>query len=201
MDERSPPEDSSGGTERGRFAGCFPRAKGKKPHYGQVQADGEMASALEGKPGQKKNFVRDWLHVSRGGRRGSDRDDEPLLFALTWAQPQRYGTPPSPRNGHTMTLIGMHVYIFGGGDENLSFNDVHTLHVGNMTWDKPILHGTMPSPRSRHSATTLGNNMVVFGGVGGGNDLHILEVPRAGTNLRAPARARIHVDARGRRTL
>jgi N-acetylneuraminic acid mutarotase len=74
-----------------------------------------------------------------------------------------------------MTLIGMHVYIFGGGDENLSFNDVHTLHVGNMTWDKPILHGTMPSPRSRHSATTLGNNMVVFGGVGGGNDLHILE--------------------------
>ena len=77
-----------------------------------------------------------------------------------------------------MTLIGMHLYVFGGGDETLSFNDVHTLHVGNMAWDKPLLHGTLPSPRSRHSATALGNNMVVFGGVGGGNDLHILEARR-----------------------
>ena len=33
----------------------------------------------------------------------------------------------------------------------LSFNDVHTLHVGNLTWDKPVVHGTLPSPRSRHS--------------------------------------------------
>ena len=104
-----------------------------------------------------------------------EREEEPLLFALTWAQPQRFGIAPQPRNGHTMVLIGLHLYIFGGGDETLSFNDVHTLHVSNMTWDKPIVHGTLPSPRSRHSATAVGNNMVVFGGVGGGNDLHILE--------------------------
>ena len=117
----------------------------------------------------------------REGTGGAERhrrreaEEEPLLFALTWAQPQRFGTAPSPRNGHTMVLIGGKLYVFGGGGDTTSFNDVHTLHVGNMTWDKPVLHGTMPSPRSRHSATPLGNNMVGFGGVGGGNDLHILE--------------------------
>jgi hypothetical protein len=109
------------------------------------------------------------------GLGGGEAEEEPLLFALTWAQPQRYGIAPSPRNGHTMVLIGMHLYIFGGGDETISYNDVHTLHVGTMSWDKPVVHGTMPSPRSRHSATAVGNNMVIFGGVGGGNDLHILE--------------------------
>ena len=153
----------------GLLGKCLP--KKKKPQYGQVEAEGD-GDTPAAKP---SGGVRSWLQRQAGGARKAAADDEPLLFALTWAQPQRYGTPPSPRNGHSMTLIGMHLYVFGGGDENISFNDVHTLHVGNMTWDKPVLHGTMPSPRSRHTATPLGNNMVIFGGVGGGNDLHILE--------------------------
>ena len=109
------------------------------------------------------------------GASEEDAEAEALLFALTWSQPQRYGIAPSPRNGHTMILIGMQLYVFGGSDENVSYNDTHTLHVGTMTWEKPIVHGTPPGPRSRHSATAVGHNMVVFGGVGGGNDLHILE--------------------------
>lgn len=106
-------------------------------------------------------------------------DSEALLFALTWAQPQRYGTPPSPRNGHTMTLIGVNLFVFGGTDESISYNDVHTLHVETLTWDKPLVYGTLPSPRARHTATAVGTNLVVFGGVGGGNELHILETDNA----------------------
>ena len=180
--EEAPPEEAEGAARSGplaALAACFPLGKAKKPQYGQVQADGE-SSILDAEPGKRPISFAEKLLVMAGQKRVLGRggkDDEPLLFALTWAQPQRFGTPPSPRNGHSMTLIGMHLYVFGGGDENLSFNDVHTLHVGNMAWDKPLLHGTMPSPRSRHSATALGNNMVVFGGVGGGNDLHILEAP------------------------
>lgn len=113
--------------------------------------------------------------VKGGAPDSAEREDEPLLFALTWAQPQKHGIAPSPRNGHTMVLIGVHLYIFGGGDETVSFNDVHTLHTATITWDRPVVHGQMPSPRSRHSATAVGPNMVVFGGVGGGNELHILE--------------------------
>ena len=186
--EEAPPEEAEGAARSGplaALAACFPLGKAKKPQYGQVQADGE-SSILDAEPGKRPISFAEKLLVMAGQKRVLGRggkDDEPLLFALTWAQPQRFGTPPSPRNGHSMTLIGMHLYVFGGGDENLSFNDVHTLHVGNMAWDKPLLHGTMPSPRSRHSATALGNNMVVFGGVGGGNDLHILEARR---RTRAP---------------
>ena len=186
--EEAPPEEAEGAARVGPLAalrGCFPLGKAKKPQYGQVQAAGE-SDILDAEPGKRPVSFAEKLLVMAGQKRVLGRggkDDEPLLFALTWAQPQRFGTPPSPRNGHSMTLIGMHLYVFGGGDENLSFNDVHTLHVGNMAWDKPLLHGTMPSPRSRHSATALGNNMVVFGGVGGGNDLHILEARR---RARAP---------------
>ena len=183
--EEAPPEEPEGAARSGRLAAlaaCLPLpfGKAKKPQYGQVQAEGE-SSILDAEPGKRPSSFAEKMLAMAGQKRSLGRggkDDEPLLFALTWAQPQRFGTPPSPRNGHSMTLIGMHLYVFGGGDETLSFNDVHTLHVGNMAWDKPLLHGTLPSPRSRHSATALGNNMVVFGGVGGGNDLHILEARR-----------------------
>ena len=156
----------------------YGKARGRGPRGGVV---GRAKELITGCAGRFTNVI------SGGALGGAETEEEPLLFALTWAQPQRYGIPPSPRNGHTMVLVGMQLYVFGGGDETVSYNDVHTLHVGTMTWEKPVVHGTLPSPRSRHSATAVGNNMVVFGGVGGGNDLHILEtdtltwyVPKAG---------------------
>lgn len=145
--------------------------RGRQVPYGQVQqsTSTSFSSLFSGCfPG--------WNLLTGQTRHALESEEEPLLFALTWASPQRYGIAPSPRNGHTMVLIGMHLFIFAGGDEAISFNDVHTLHIGSMTWDRPVVHGTLPSPRTRHSATAVGNNMVVFGGVGGGNELHILEV-------------------------
>ena len=146
-------------------------ALAQKP-YGQVATGAAGAGGL--------SSLLEYCNCLGGGflasLTGADDEEEPLLFALTWAAPQRFGIAPSPRNGHSMVLIGMHLFIFGGGDETISFNDVHTLHVGTMTWDKPVVHGTLPSPRSRHTGTGVGSNMVVFGGVGGGNELHILEV-------------------------
>ena len=157
--------DDAAPAKKGLLGKCLPKKKGKKAKYGEA-----------GPSGAKRRFGGRRMSTSTRGGGGDVVDpDEPMLYALTWAQPQRFGTAPSPRNGHSMVLIGMHLYIFAGGDESISFNDVHTLHVGNLTWDKPVVHGTLPSPRSRHSATALGTNMVVFGGVGGGNDLHILE--------------------------
>ena len=152
-----------------------------------VRQYGQVRTRSAGGGGVLSSLRRCFGRLPGAPSQADGAEDEPLLFALTWAQPQRFGIAPSPRNGHTMVMIGMHLYIFGGGDETNSFNDTHRLHVGTMTWDKPVVHGTLPSPRSRHSATAVGNNMVVFGGVGGGNELHILEtdtltwyVPRVG---------------------
>ena len=123
--EEAPPEEAEGAARVGPLAalrGCFPLGKAKKPQYGQVQADGE-SSILDAEPGKRQTSFAEKLLVMAGQKRVLGRggkDDEPLLFALTWAQPQRFGTPPSPRNGHSMTLIGMHLYVFGGGDENRS---------------------------------------------------------------------------------
>lgn len=147
--------------------------------YGQVGRSSSVSEGV-GEPGSTVHVQWDcagWLRRMRGQEPAGSEPyvEEPLLYALTWAQPRRTGTPPSPRNGHSMVLIGLHLFVFGGGDENLSFNDLHTLQVSSMVWDKPVVHGTLPSSRSRHTATVVGANMVVFGGVGGGNDLHILE--------------------------
>ena len=173
-------ESATPGKSRGSLLSKIIPGRGRK--YGQVkQSSTRMLEVGGADPtgrksgGGLKNCFGFLPGMRGGGVFGEDVEEEPLLFALTWAQPQRYGIAPAPRNGHTMCLIGMQLYIFGGGDESVSFNDVHTLHVGTMTWDKPVVHGTLPSPRARHSASAVGNNMVVFGGVGGGNELHILE--------------------------
>ena len=158
---------ASGRRSRGGLRGLVGRASPKR-RTGQARSGG--ATSL------LKNCFGGMLNkIGAGGSSSADTEEEPLLFALTWAQPQRFGIAPSPRNGHTMVLVGMQLYVFAGSDDTVSYNDVHTLHVGTMTWDKPVVHGTLPSPRSRHSASAVGSNMVIFGGVGGGNDLHILE--------------------------
>lgn len=79
----------------------------------------------------------------------TEHEDEPLLFALTWAQPQRYGISPSPRNGHTMVVIGIHLYVFGGGDETVSFNDVRPPPAAA---PRPPRHGRLDG---RHAAAAV----------------------------------------------
>lgn len=41
------------------------------------------------------------------------------------------GELPSPRAGHTMTIVGTKVIIFGGGDGNRVLNDVHFLDTAD----------------------------------------------------------------------
>ena len=71
---------------------------------------GAVSAGAGGEPSSSWNWDCSGL-LRRAPLPGSSResDEEPLLFALTWAQPARHGTVPSPRNGHTMVLIGMHL--------------------------------------------------------------------------------------------
>lgn len=97
------------------------------------------------------------------------------------------GPPPSARGGHTATLVGSKIYVFGGhelrgaGKGFLYHNGVHVFDTKEQKWG-PFhrLRGTPAAPRYGHSACLLGSRIIIFGGKGGPNiyfqDLHALDV-------------------------
>jgi hypothetical protein len=111
-----------------------------------------------------------------GGWSGCRCNDLHVLDCLTWQweeiKPrQDPGSIPSGRAGHTATLFGDHLVIFGGNDGEL-LNDVWVLCLRSMMWYKPglggiALSGKPPYPVSSHSATKFsdqnGDFILFFG--------------------------------------
>lgn len=42
------------------------------------------------------------------------------------------GEPPSPRSGHSATLVGSYLYIFGGSNQHGILSDIHRLNLANV---------------------------------------------------------------------
>ena len=121
---------------------------------------------------------------------------------MTWMQPitsmvdftprgnhvPKKGTPstvPDPRGGHTTTLVGTTLVVFGGyggnGYARRDFNDVALFDLEGQEWIKvPAIQGKAPEARSGHTASNHNNTSIFyFGGWNAGrqfNDLHILEL-------------------------
>ena len=47
-----------------------------------------------------------------------------------WDKVQTYGYKPRPRCRHTANIVKGQLYIFGGNDCELSFNDIWVLSIG-----------------------------------------------------------------------
>merc|ERR1740137_36796 len=112
-------------------------------------------------------------------------------------KPPRNAPPPCPRLGHSFTLIGNKVFLFGGlandsedPKNNIPryLNDLYTLEIrpnsNIMQWDIPSCYGQAPPPRESHSATACtdkdGSNprLIIYGGMSGCRlaDLWILHI-------------------------
>jgi len=112
-------------------------------------------------------------------------------------RPPRNSAPPCPRLGHSFTLIGNKVFLFGGlandsedPKNNIPryLNDLYTLEIrpnsNVMQWDVPSCYGQAPPPRESHSAVAYvdkeGNNakLIIYGGMSGCRlaDLWILHI-------------------------
>lgn len=112
-------------------------------------------------------------------------------------KPPRFGTPPCPRLGHSFTLIGNKVYLFGGlansgGDETKPtpsykyLDDFYTLelkHGHTTVWDMPGTYGGLPSPRESHTACSWtdeykNTKLIIYGGMSGNrlSDLFMLDI-------------------------
>ncbi|GAX78252.1 hypothetical protein CEUSTIGMA_g5694.t1 [Chlamydomonas eustigma] len=75
-------------------------------------------------------------------------------------------TLPRPRGGHTASLIGKRLYVFGGEDPHRRpLSDLWSLDLESITWTKPETTGPVPSARSAHAATSyLNRYLLLFGG-------------------------------------
>ena len=47
--------------------------------------------------------------------------------SMSWTRPSDSGVVPIPRAGHTCNIIRNKLFVFGGGDEDVIFNDMHVL--------------------------------------------------------------------------
>lgn len=99
------------------------------------------------------------------------------IDSLTWWKPRikKNDAMPDGRYGHTATLIGDIMYVFGGqGRESTgggsskstpkAFKDMYALELTTWTWQRVRCATAPPAARSGHSAMLMGDKIVIFGG-------------------------------------
>uniref|UniRef100_H3D8J0 Kelch repeat-containing protein n=1 Tax=Tetraodon nigroviridis TaxID=99883 RepID=H3D8J0_TETNG len=120
-----------------------------------------------------------------------------------WYQPIVTGKSPSPRSGHSACVMQERkIYVFGGWDTPVCYNDMYMLDLGLMEFSEVKTTGKAPSPRSWHGSATLSDTkFLIHGGYNGSNalqdtfvfdtdtntwtevDVPQLSVPRAGHSI------------------
>lgn len=120
-----------------------------------------------------------------------------------WYQPIVTGDKPSARSGHSACLMQQRkIFVFGGWDTPVCFNDMYMLDLGLMEFSAVKTSGKAPSPRSWHGSVVLSDTkFLIHGGYNGNNaltdafifdidsnswtevDLPELSLPRAGHSI------------------
>ncbi|KAH9893954.1 hypothetical protein C8Q73DRAFT_497053 [Cubamyces lactineus] len=83
----------------------------------------------------------------------------------TWTELRCTGTIPSPRSGHSATVIGRVMYVFGGqGSDGSALGDLFAFDISDRHWHTFENIGFAPSPRAGHTLASLGTRVFVLGG-------------------------------------
>ncbi|KAF9566138.1 galactose oxidase [Agrocybe pediades] len=98
-----------------------------------------------------------------------------LLNLLTreWTLLKVSSPTPRGRYGHTLTLIGSKLYVFGGQVNQEFFNDIWLFDLNSLktmpTWDNSHEPATSvrPPPRTTHSSVAFEDQIIIFGGTDG----------------------------------
>jgi Rab9 effector protein with kelch motifs len=96
--------------------------------------------------------------------------------SFSWIQPRTAGFAPTPRYGHTLTLVpDGRLFIFGGCtlDKDTGVpkynDDTRVLDTETMIWTRPRINGHTPTGRYGHTASAIGDGKIaIFGGWGRG---------------------------------
>lgn len=85
---------------------------------------------------------------------------------LLWSQLDCAGYIPSPCEGHSATIVGDIMYVFGGrSSEGKDLGSLSALKIHSRKWFSFQNMGPGPSPRSGHSMTAFaGHKVLIMGG-------------------------------------
>jgi len=100
------------------------------------------------------------------------------LDSLTWEAPRTSGLPPEPRGGHTASLVGDKILIFGGGQLTLDGEEerwnehdlpgLAWLDTSCWAYGAPAATGEEPGARGGHTAHVIGYDgaisLLILGG-------------------------------------
>lgn len=107
-----------------------------------------------------ETLTNEWSQPAQG--QTEVKSDGSIGFKREWPD------VPAPRGGHSATLIGSQMYVFGGyGGSKYArrdFNDVHVLDLEAREWRQLECSGTVPDARSGHQAVVVNDLIYVIGG-------------------------------------
>ncbi|KAJ1883556.1 hypothetical protein H4R99_000486 [Coemansia sp. RSA 1722] len=98
--------------------------------------------------------------------------------AMYWSQKKTWGTKPPKMRSQTINAIGSHLYVFGGWNNSVCYNDVYVLDTEAMFWSRMKTSGDQVPPCRAHTSTAVGHRLFVFGGGDGTqyfSDLYVLD--------------------------
>lgn len=101
--------------------------------------------------------------IGRHARRNDTLLLDPLLSKLEVINAQRR---PSPRLGHTCSMVGDLMFLIGGRADPLNIlNDAWAFDIAKSEWKLLECSGCLFPPSHRHSAAVIGTKIYVFGGI------------------------------------
>ncbi|KAK4753279.1 hypothetical protein SAY87_022077 [Trapa incisa] len=112
------------------------------------------------------------LHGGFGGMGRHTRRNDSLLLDPTNGILEAIHTTrtPSPRMGHTASMVGEEMFVIGGrADPTNILGEVWVLDTTTSEWTLLDCSGDSFPPRHRHAAAVLGSKIYVFGGVNNEN--------------------------------
>jgi len=88
------------------------------------------------------------------------------LDSMKWSIVETTGKAPRPRGGHSVTLLGEKLYVFGGEDvARRPLNDFYVLHLETLEWTNLSSVTNAPAARSAHvSMSFMDRYLLFFGG-------------------------------------
>ncbi|KAJ2391739.1 hypothetical protein H4S02_001171 [Coemansia sp. RSA 2611] len=99
--------------------------------------------------------------------------------AMYWSKRATWGARPPKMRSQTMSVIGSGLFVFGGWNNSICYNDVYVLDTETMFWTRMRTSGDEVPPCRAHTATAVGYRLFVFGGGDGTqyfSDLYVLDV-------------------------
>jgi len=94
---------------------------------------------------------------------------------LRWRQQPVTGQLPQPRGGHSASLAGRQIFVFGGASGEETFGDLYKFDLIKSRWHRGDTSGSraIPCARTNHAAAADANGIIyIFGGYG--SDGHFL---------------------------